>query len=680
MDPIIYCVIAGALSLIVAGFFARWILGQDEGTPAMKEIAGAIRIGANAFLSREYRILGIFIVVVAIILAFIPNLGWMASVSFILGGVTSTLTGYIGMQIAIRSNSRAGAAVQKSLNRGLQVAFRGGAIMGLSVVGIGLLGLSIVYFAFNGQVNFLTIIPAFGFGASGVALFARVGGGIYTKAADAGADLAGKVEAGIPEDDPRNAAVIADLVGDNVGDCAGAGGDLYETYVESIIAVITLSGVAVLASGSLGALVPNEQTAWFIPMLVGAVGIISSIIGVFLVRVREKASMGQLLNALRVGTTTASVLAAVLSWVVVYLFKADMGIFWAILAGLITGVLIGLGTDYYTSYAYKPTQRVAAASQTGAGTVILSGFANGLMSNLPSVILVAIATVLSYRFAGIYGVAISAIGMLSTLGIWDATDAYGPIADNAGGIVEMAGLPHEVRDKTDALDALGNTTKATNKGFAIAAAALTAIGLVFAYNTAVGIEFSELSLLDARVVAGMLLGALMPALFVAMTVSAVSRTTFAIINEVRRQFHEIKGLMEGTAKPDYARCVTICTNSALRNLIAPTILAIVVPIVVGVIFGKLALGGFLIGSTATGFILAITLANAGGSWDNAKKYVESGQFGGKGSDAHKAAVVGDTVGDPFKDTAGPSLNIMIKLMSIVALLLAPVITNFTGLF
>ncbi len=680
MDPIVWAVISGILALALAGFLSIYILRQDEGTERMKEISDAIKEGATAFLGREYRILAIFVVVIAIILAVMPNLGWKAAISFVLGAVCSGLAGYLGMSIAIRSNSRTNAAVQKSLNRGLQIAFRGGTVMGMCIVGIGIIGLSVVYFAFHNSANFLTIIPAYGMGASGVALFARVGGGIFTKAADSGSDMVGKVEKGIPEDDPRNAAVIADFVGDNVGDVAGCGADLFESYVESIIATMTLSALAILTAGSAKALVPNEAVAWYLPMLVGASGIIASIIGVFLVRVREKAEMKDLLNALRVGTTTASVLAAIFAFLIVYLFKADMGIFWSILAGLIAGVVIGLGTDYYTSYAYKPTQRIAEASQTGAGTTIVSGLANGLMSTLPSVILVAIAIVIAYRFAGMYGVAIAGIGMLSTLGIWDATDAYGPIADNAGGLAEMCGLPPEIREKTDALDSLGNTTKATNKGFAIASAALTALGLIFAYTTVVGIKFAEISLLDARVVAGLLLGAMMPAVFTAMTLNAVSKTAFAIINEVRRQFREIKGLMEGKARPEYGKCVDICTKAALKEMLTPSIIAIIAPIIVGFVFGKLALGGFLIGATATGFILAITLANAGGSWDNAKKYIESGKFGGKGSDAHKAGVVGDAVGDPMKDTSGPALNIMIKLMSIIALVMAPILTRFTGLF
>ncbi len=671
--------ISGVLALLLAGYMALYIVRQDEGTEKMKEIAAAVKEGAMAFLGREYRVLMIFVAVVAVILGVMPGLGWLASVSLILGAASSGLTGFLGMSMAVRSNSRTAAAVQKSLNRGLGVAFRGGAVMGMSIVGIGIIGLSLVYFLFSQERNFMTIIAAYGMGASGVALFARVGGGIYTKAADAGSDLVGKVEAGIPEDDPRNAGVIADLVGDNVGDCAGAGADLFESYVESIIAALTLSSVAVLTTIAGKSLLPDEPTAWYLPMLVAAGGIIASIIGIFLVRTSEKADMGALLNALRRGTYTAAVLATIFAFLAVYFLRVNMNVFWAILAGLLAGVIIGEASNYYTSYAYKPTARVAGAAQTGAATLIISGFANGLMSTVPTVVFVAIAVVVAYRFAGMYGVAIAGVGMLSTLGIVDATDAYGPIADNAGGIAEMAGLPHEVRDTTDALDAMGNTTKATGKGFAIGSAALTALALLLAYTQAANIGFERISLLDARVIAGLFLGAMLPAVFVAMTLDAVGRTAISIVNEVRRQFHEIKGLMEGKARPEYARCVDICTRDALREMLAPSIISVLAPVIVSLLLGPVALGGFLAGATATGFILGITLANAGGSWDNAKKFIETGQYGGKGSDAHKAAVIGDTVGDPMKDTSGPSLNIMIKLMAVIALVLAPVLSRFPGI-
>ncbi len=681
MDPIVYAVIASVLGLGLAGFMALYVLKQSQGSEKIREISAAIKEGALAFLGREYRILAIFVVVVAIILGVIPNLGWWVAVAFVFGAVCSGLAGFIGMSIAIRANSRTAAAAQQSLNQGLRVSFRGGAVMGMCVVGIGILGLSILYFAFHNDPNFLFIIPGYGFGASSVAIFARVGGGIYTKAADTGADIVGKIEQGIPEDDPRNAAVIADFVGDNVGDTAGMGADLFESYVDSIIATMTLGMIAVFAtSNHLGKLlVPNEATAWFIPMLVAAGGIIASIIGIFLVRVGEQAKMGALLNALRRGTFAASILTAVFSFLVVYFLRADLGIFWAILAGLVAGVLIGESTNYFTSYAYKPTLNVAESSQTGGATLITSGFANGLMSTIPPIILVVIAILLAYRFADIYGVAIAGVGMLSTLGIQDATDAYGPVADNAGGIVEMSDLPPEIRERTDALDSLGNTTAATGKGFAIGAAGLTALALLLSYTQAVGIDLSKFNLLDPHVISGILLGAMLPAVFCALTLNAVGKTSFSIINEVRRQFREIKGLMEGEAKPEYSRCVAICTTSAIKQMIIPGIMTIVAPVIVGLVLGPLALAGFLVGAIACGFILAVTFANAGGSWDNAKKWIETGAFGGKGSDAHKAAVIGDTVGDPMKDTSGPSLNIMIKLMSIVSLVLAPVLANFAGL-
>ncbi len=678
MNPIIVAVICGALGLVLAGFMARYVLKQDQGSEKIREISAAIKEGALAFLGREYRILAIFVVVVGIILGVIPMLGWWVTLSFVFGAVCSGLAGFIGMNMAIRSNSRTAAAAQKSLNDGLRVSFRGGTVMGMCVVGIGILGLSVMYFAFHNSLDFLKIIPGFGFGASSVAIFARIGGGIYTKAADTGADLVGKVEKGIPEDDPRNAAVIADFVGDNVGDVAGMGADLFESYVDSIIATMALCMMAYTAT-MVNPLVPNTETAYFLPMMVAAGGIIASIIGVFLVRVGEKPEMGALLNALRRGTFSASILAAIFAFLAVYFLNADIGIFWAILAGLVAGVLIGESTNYFTSYAYSPTRRISQSSQTGAATTIVSGFANGLMSTFPPVILVAIAILVAYKFAGMYGVAIAGIGMLSTLGITDATDAYGPVADNAGGIVEMSGLPPEIRERTDALDSLGNTTAATGKGFAIGSAALTALALMLAYSQAVGIKPDVISLLDSRVFAGVFIGAMLPAVFCAMTLNAVSKTSFTIINEVRRQFREIKGLMEGTARPEYGKCVDICTGAALKAMIIPSLMTIIAPIIIGLILGPLALAGFLLGAIACGFIIAITFANAGGSWDNAKKWIEKGHLGGKGSDAHKAGVVGDTVGDPMKDTSGPSLNIMIKLMSIVSLVLAPVLIGFPGL-
>ena len=684
MDLIWICVICGILGGCVVGYFARYVLKQDEGSGLVKQASDAIKEGALAFLSREYRTLLIFVAVVTIILAFVPALGWRVAVSFIFGALCSLGAGYAGMNMAIRSNGRTTVAAQESLNQGLRVSFRGGAVMGMTVVSIGLIGLSILYFAFHNLPldEFLKIIPAYGFGASGVALFARVGGGIFTKGADSGADLVGKVEAGIPEDDPRNAAVIADFVGDNVGDVAGMGADLFESYVESVIATMALCLVAtgaIAVGGEAFHLVPDVQTAWWLPFLVRAGGIIAAIIGCFLVRVGEKPEMGALLGALRRGTNTAVVLTAIFSFVIIYFLGASLGIFWAVLAGLIAGALVGESTNYYTSYAFKPTLKISESSTTGAGATIVRGFANGLMSTWPPVLLIVIAMLVAYKFAGIYGVAMADIGLLSTLGITLATDAYGPIADNAGGIATMAGLEPEVRERTDALDSLGNTTAATGKGFAICGAALTAVALLLAFILHAEIEWSQLSLLDPHIMAGIFIGALMPAVFCAMTMNSVSVTTELIVAEVRRQWREIKGLREGTARPEYGKCVDIATKAALKQMLVPSLMAIIAPILMGVILGKYALTGFLVGSIAIGFVLAVTLNNAGGSWDNAKKWIEAGHFGGKGSEAHKAGVVGDTTGDPMKDTAGPSLNIMIKLMSVISLSLAPVLVNFTGL-
>lgn len=655
------------------------VLSQGQSTERMIGISTAIKEGALAFLGREYRTLVIFVAAIGIILGVIPSLGLWVALSFIFGAICSGLAGFIGMNMAIRSNYRTAIAAAKSLNKGLKVAFRSGTVMGMCVVSIGILGLSILYFCFGSHPDFLKIIPGFGFGASLVAIFARVGGGIFTKAADVGADLVGKVEKGIPEDDPRNAAVIADFVGDNVGDVAGMGADLFESYVDSIIATMTLGIIAVFSVPLGRALVPNEITALWLPMMIAAGGIIASIIGAFMVRVGEIPKMAALLAALRRGTLSASILAAVFAFLTVYFFKADLGIFWAILAGLVAGVLIGESTNYFTSYTYSPTRQISKAAQTGAATTITTGFAIGLMSALPPVILVAIAVLVAHHFAGIYGIAIAGVGMLSTLGITLATDAYGPVADNAGGIVEMSGLPHEVRERTDALDSLGNTTAATGKGFAIGSAALTALALMLSYTQAVGIKSSEVSLLDIHVFVGVALGAVLPAVFCALTLNAVGKASFSIIKEVRRQFREIKGLMEGEASPEYGKCVDICTKAALKEMIAPGIVTVAAPITVGFVLGPLALAGFLLGAITSGFVLAITFSNAGGAWDNAKKWIEAGHLGGDSSDAHKAAVVGDTVGDPMKDTSGPSLNIMIKLMAIISLVLAPLLAQFSGL-
>jgi K(+)-stimulated pyrophosphate-energized sodium pump len=676
MDPIYYAVIAGVLGLIAAASMAAYVMRQDEGSERMREISAAIKEGAMAFLKREYRILIIFVVLIAIALAFIPNLGGWVAFAFVFGSISSGLAGFVGMNIAIRANNRTAAASEKSLNQGLRVAFRAGAVMGLSVVSIGIIGLSILYFAFHmDAAQFVIVIPGYGFGASLVAIFARAGGGIYTKAADTGADLVGKVEQGIPEDDPRNAAVIADFVGDNVGDVAGMGADLFESYVDSIIATITLATVAVTAG-----LVASEETAWWLPMMVATGGIIAALIGVFLVKVGDKPEMKALLNALRRGTFGASILTAIFAALTVYFLDASWAVLWAILTGLIAGVLIGESTNYFTSYEFGPTRGVAEASQTGAGTNVTKGFAVGLMSAVPAIIIIAIAIIVAYYFGDMYGIAIAGIGMLSTLGVTLATDAYGPVADNAGGIVEMSDLPPEIRERTDALDSLGNTTAATGKGFAIGAAALTALALMLSYANAVGIDLANpISLLDPAVIAGVFLGVMMPALFCALTLNAVGRASFAIINEVRRQFREIKGIMTGEGKPEYGKCVDIATKAALKEMILPGLLTVIIPVIVGFTLGKFALGGFLIGAVTSGFLIAVMMSNSGGSWDNAKKFIETGKFGGKGSDSHKAAVIGDTVGDPFKDTSGPSLNIMIKLMSIIALVLAPALVNMNGI-
>jgi K(+)-stimulated pyrophosphate-energized sodium pump len=673
MDSIVLAMIAGVLALVFAGILAMRVLKEEEGTKEMRDIAKAIREGAMAFLGREYRVLAIFIIIVAVILAVL--IGPKTAVAYLLGAVLSGASGYIGMSIAIRANVRTTAAAMRGLNPALRVAFSSGAVMGTTVVGLGLLGLSTLYFLFQD----ITVVAGFGFGASSIALFARVGGGIYTKAADVGSDIVGKVEAGIPEDDPRNPATIADNVGDNVGDVAGMGADLFESYSSSIIATIAIAS----ATASMAAF---DAPKLVLPMLIAAVGILASLIGTFFVRTGDQANMGMLLWALRRGVFISSGLVLVFSYGAIVWLDLEEGnrIFLAIVVGLIAGNVIGLATEYYTSYEYSPTKKISESSQTGAATTIITGFATGLMSTAIPMVSVVVAILISFWAADLYGVAIAAVGMLSTLGITLATDAYGPVADNAGGIAEQAKLSPEVRERTDALDSLGNTTAATGKGFAIGSAALTALALLAAYSFAInpGVTDSSdlvINILEPATLAGLFIGALLPFLFSALTMQAVGNAAYAIVNEVRRQFREIPGIMDGTGRPDYARCVDISTQGSLRAMILPGTMAVVVPVGIGFVLGTQALAGLLIGAVAAGFLLAVTMANAGGAWDNAKKWIESGELGGKGSDAHKAAVVGDTVGDPFKDTSGPSLNILLKLMSIVALVFAPIFLEFEPL-
>ncbi len=669
---------AGATALAFAFLLAVRIVREDEGSEAIQAIGEAIREGAMAFLRREYTLLAIFVVVVWVILAvFIdwdvldkidgPSRSVPSTAFAYLGGaIGSALAGFIGMYIAVRANTRTTVKAMTGLNAALRVSFSSGTVMGISVVGLGLLGITLAYW-FIKDIN---IVAGFGFGASSIALFARVGGGIFTKAADVGADLVGKIEAGIPEDDPRNPATIADNVGDNVGDVAGMGADLFESYVGSIIAAIALAAVGVTALGLVeNADLPFDHNLVLLPILVAATGIFASILGTFLVRTGESADMGRLLWALRIGIFAAGGLVLVGIGIAISQMGLPFNLFWVIVVGLVAGQIIGTSSEVYTSYEFKFTRDLAKQAETGPATVIIGGLGLGMISTLIPGIVVVIAMWLGNELAGTYGVALAAVGMLSTLGITLATDAYGPVADNAGGIAEQAGLPPEVRERTDALDSLGNTTAATGKGFAIGSAVLTALALLAAYASVTEIDVFNLS--DTNVLMGLIVGSMMPFLFGALTMQAVGRAANAMVQEVRRQFREIEGLLEGKAQADYARAVDISTRGAMREMVLPGLIAVVAPIAIGFILGPEALGGLLIGSIATGFLLAVMMANAGGAWDNAKKYIEAGHLGGKGSDEHAAAVVGDTVGDPFKDTSGPSLNILIKLMSIVALVFSP---------